>query len=307
MARKAGDLGQNVHQDVRPLAGRVDRHIAQTLAGQAQRLGEREAGQGVGVECRRVRHGLAVKNDVPVRLVADEEDVVAVLLALGGQDLGQPGQGLRRVNHARGVVGGVDEDAGDILGQHLLKGVQIGLERGRLGRHHFQHGTRSPDVGPVLRKIGCERQHLVAGLGHGADGVGNGARGTRGGENMLLLIGQAERFGQMGCRGGAEPRVALAGAVAVEGNGLLRGQQVLHGRRKPRRAGHAGVAQRVVKHVLIADLGSPLFAVHKGLTDHALMGQHRAVGFVQHNHSPLAFRISFISCPAVQTHSSALP
>ena len=88
---------------------------------------------------------------------------------------------------------------------------------------------------------------------------------------------------------GAEARVALTGAVAVQVHRFLVGQQVLHGGGKFRRAGHAGVAQRVIEHVLISDLGSTLLAVHKGLADDALVGQHPAVSLVQHNTFPREF------------------
>ena len=103
---------------------------------------------------------------------------------------------------------------------------------------------------------------------------------------MLLLIGQAEPGLQMGGHRRAEPRVPLVGAVAVQGHRVLMGQQVLHGLREGRRAGHAGVAQRVVEHVLPADLGGAALAVGGGLPDDALVGQHPAVSFVQHQFSP---------------------
>ena len=60
----------------------------------------------------------------------------------------------------------------------------------------------------------------------------------------------------MGRHGGAEARVALTGAVAVKGDRLFLGQQGLHGFGELVRAGDAGVAQRVVEHVLIADLAA---------------------------------------------------
>ena len=241
----------------------------------------------MGVERRRVGHSPAIKGDIPVGLVADKEDVVAVGPALLGQDLRQPGQGVGRVDHTGGVVGGVDEDAGDLLGQHLLKGLQIGLESRGLGRHHPEMGTGALHIGAVLREVGGKGQHLIPGPGHGAQGVGNGTRRARGGKDILLRIGQAEGPVQVGRHGGAELRVALAGAVAMQGHRVLLCQQLLHGGGEPLRAGHAGVAQRVIKHVLVADLGRALLAVHKGLADDALVGQHPAVSLVQHKFLPL--------------------
>ena len=59
--------------------------------------------------------------------------------------------------------------------------------------------------------------------------MGNRTGSTGGGEDVLLLIGQAEGLCQMGRHGGAEARVALTGAVAVKGDRLFLGQQGLHG------------------------------------------------------------------------------
>ena len=189
MAGEAGDLGHHVHQHVFALAAGPDGHIAQTFAGQAQALGEGEAGQGVGVERCRIRHLFAIEGDVTVGLVADEEDVVAESLALLGQDVGQTAQGLGGVDDAGGVVRGVDEDAGDVLGQHLFKGVEIRLKSRCLRRHDLQHSAGPLHIGAVLGEAGGEGQHRVAGLCHSADGVGDSARRTGGGENILLLIG----------------------------------------------------------------------------------------------------------------------
>ena len=240
----------------------------------------------MGVEGCRIGHRPPVKDDVPVGLVADQEDGVAVGGALLSQDSCHAGQRRGRIDHAGGVIGGVDEDGGDLRRQHLLKGVQVGLEGRSLGRHHLQLRAGARHIGAVLREIGGEGQHLVAGDGDGPQGVGDGARRAGGGENMLLLIGQAEPGPQMGGHRGAETGVALVGAVAVEGHRVLMGQQVLHGRRKGRRAGHAGVAQRVIKDVLIADLGSALLAVGGRFPDDALVAEHPAVHFVQHQFSP---------------------
>ena len=241
----------------------------------------------MGVECCRVGHRFAVKHDIPVGLVADEEDVVPKSLALLGQDVRHAGQRFRRVDHTGGVVGGVDEHAGGLFADHLLKGIQIRLESGCLRRHHLEHSAGARHIRAILREVGRKGQNFVTGLGHCADGVGNGTRRTGGGEDMLLLIGQAEGLCQMRRHIGAEARVALTGAVAVQVDRLFVCQQVLHGGGKLGRAGHAGVAQRIIEHILVSDLGSALLAVHKGLADNALVAEHRAVSLVQHNTSPL--------------------
>ena len=119
--------------------------------------------------------------------------------------------------------------------------------------------------------------------------MGNGTRRTGGGEDVLLLIGQAKGLCQVRCHIGAEARVTLTGAVAVQIYRLFVGQQILHSGSELLRAGHAGVAQRVIEHVLISDLGSTLLAVHEGLADDALIAEHRAISLVQHNTFPREF------------------
>ena len=197
----------------------------------------------MGVERRRVRHGLAVKHDVPVGFVTDQKDIVSVLGAFFSQNRRHAGQGVGRVDHAGGVVGGVDKHAGDLFGQHLRKGIQIGLESGRLRGHHPQHCAGARHIGAVLREVRRKGQHLVPGLCHRPDGVGDSTRRAGGGEDVLLLVGQAEGLGQMRRHSGAEARVALTGAVAVQAYRLFLCQQGLHGFGELRRAGHTGVAQ----------------------------------------------------------------
>ena len=286
MAGEAGDLSHHVHKDVLALTARTHRHIAKALAGQAQALGIGEAGESVGVERRRVGHLFAVECNIPVGLIADEEDVVAECPALFGQDLCHAGERPGRVDHTGGVVGGIDEHRRHLLGEHLFKGIQIGLEGGCLRRHHFEHRTGAGHIGAVLREVGRKSQHLITGLGDGTDGMGNRTGSTGGGEDVLLLIGQAKGLCQVRCHIGAEARVALTGTVAVQVYRFLVGQQILHGGSELLRAGHAGVAQRVIEHILISDLCGTLFAVHEGLADDALIAEHRAVGLIQHNTSP---------------------
>ena len=197
----------------------------------------------MGVERRRVRHGLAVKHDVPVGLVTDQKNIVAVLGALFGQNRRHAGQSIGRVDHTGGVIGRVDEHAGDLFGQHLCKGIQIGLEGGCLRRHHPQHCAGARHIGAVLREVRRKGQHLVPGLGHRPDGVGDSTRRAGGGEDVFLRVGQTEGLGQMRRHSGAEARVALTGAIAVQAYRLFLCQQGLHGLGELRRAGHAGVAQ----------------------------------------------------------------
>ena len=73
--------------------------------------------------------------------------------------------------------------------------------------------------------------------------VGDSTRRAGGGEDVFLRVGQTESLGQMRRHSGAEARVALTGAIAVQAYRLFLCQQGLHGFGELRRAGHAGVAQ----------------------------------------------------------------
>ena len=105
----------------------------------------------------------------------------------------------------------------------------------------------------------AEKSVLIAQV----DALGLGGIHGTGIQEMWIrdrLIGQAKGLGQVRCHIDAEARVALTGAVAVQVYRLFVGQQILHGGSELLRAGHAGVTQRVIEHVLISDLGSTLLA-----------------------------------------------
>ena len=136
---------------------------------------------------------------------------MAERLALLGQDLCHAGERPGRVDHAGGVVGGVDEHTGGLFADHLLECVQIGLEGGCLRGNDPQHCARAGHIGAVLREVGRKSQHLITGLGDGADGMGNRTGSTGGGEDVLLLIGRPKGLCQMGRHVGAEAGVAWLG------------------------------------------------------------------------------------------------
>lgn len=88
----------------------------------------------------------------------------------------QPLQGLPGVDHAGGVVGGVDHHALGVGGEGLLKGGKIDLEvLGLRGdQHHF--GPGSLDKHLVLREIGGKHDELVPRAGQPVEHTAEGGR-----------------------------------------------------------------------------------------------------------------------------------
>ena len=79
--------------------------IADALAGQGQGLGIGVAHDGIAVHRGDEGHLHAAVYQLPVRLVGDDVDGVAVLRPLALQQPGQALQGLPGIHHAGGIVG----------------------------------------------------------------------------------------------------------------------------------------------------------------------------------------------------------
>ena len=209
--------------------------------------------------------------DLTVGLVTDQKDLVPKGRAFGAQNIAQPlhtGAGIR---HAAGVVGRVDQHRSHRFVQHLLQLVKIRLKGFSVGRHNLQHGIQPRHIGAVLGKIGRKGKHLLPRSYHRAQGVCQRTGSAGGGKNMLCFIGKAKTPRTAFGHSPAKIRVSLIGAIAVQRHGFFFGQQLLHGRRKRRRTGHAGIAQTVIEHIFIADLSAALFAVHENLADHGFL------------------------------------
>ena len=202
-------------------------------------------------------------------------------LALAFQHFGQAGQGLGRVDHAGGVVGGVDQHTGGAGAEHLLQRLEIGLKVRHLRGHDGQFRTGASHIRPVFREVGGKGEHLFPRGADGPHSMGNGASSAGGGEDVLRRVGQAKLPFQLSGYGPAKGRVPLAGAVTMQLHRVGGSQQTGHSLGQLGRTGDAGVAQRIIKNIFGPDLGSPLPPIHKGLPDHAFVVQHPAIGLVE--------------------------
>ena len=208
---------------------------------------------------------------------------MAVLGAFAAQQRRQPLQRVGAVRRAGGVVRGVDEHGGGGFVQQGLGGGKVDLEVLAAGRHHRQGQARALHIGLVFREKRRKGENFLSRNRHAAQRVGQRPRRAAGHEDVVFGIVHAEPAVEAVRHGGAHGGQREGGAVAVEGHRLLFRQQPPAHLGEMRRAGHRGVAQRIVKHVLIADFRAPGGAPFRQLTDNGLALQHSLVLFRDHS------------------------
>ena len=209
--------------------------------------GRRDGAHVVG---EHVRIAQPVEEQFAVRLVTDQEYLPAQLGLLGADDLAHPGQQLGGVDHARGVVGRVDEhDAGLI--------VEARLERGEVGqkvvvrRHHPAGPAVVVGVVVVLNEVGGEDDHLVARVQQGLEHHVHRAARAHGHQRVVGGEVQPRLLAQLGGHRRAGVRIAGVGHVAVHSRRRVVGDAAQLVEELARRLDD-GVAERQVEHVLVA-------------------------------------------------------
>ena len=240
-------------------------HVAHALARQAERFGVRVAHQRAGIDGGNVGHFHAV-GDLAIRLVADQVDRVADLLALLLEHGGQRLQVLARVHRAHRVVRRVDDDGSGLRvdgGRHCL---HVKLEAGDLRGNLDDRAAHGLDPHLVLREVGAGDDDLVAGVGDGAQADGDGCGGAHRHVHAARLrrnaIATSDAVGDGLTNGGD----AGSGRIRVQ---LDRRQlhKLLDGVGHLLRRRHAGVADGVIEHLVVADLGLALQTVGEQLAD----------------------------------------
>ena len=285
MAGPAGDLAAHRHDVRGVLAPRVGGHIADTLARHAQTLGEGVAGERIIVEFGGVGRDPAAERNLAVRLVGNQEDVVAVLGGRLGQKVGQLLQGLLAVGGAAGVVGAVDEHGGGVLVHELRERLKVDLKVRAPRRRHAQGKPRALDVRLVLGEERRKRYDVLPGHADAAHSMGQRTRRARRHKDMVGGVVHAEPAVQAFGHGLAGGRQRQRRRITVQPDGVGVGQQVRASRGELRRAGDRRVAQRVIEHVLIADLRAAGGAPFRNLTDNRLGAQHIFIVLCNHNNS----------------------
>ena len=139
---------------------------------------------------------------------------MAVLLALVLQQAAQGGDGLAAVDHARGVVGRVDEHHAGLLVDGFFQGVQVGLEGPGLAHDGLETAAVVGHIKAVFHEIRGKGQHLLAGIDDGAQEGIEAAGGTAGEQHVIGLQGHALLLAQMGGQLFARPGETGIGHVA---------------------------------------------------------------------------------------------
>ena len=195
---------------------RLHRDIADPLSRQGQRLGKGIAGQCIVIITGGIRRGLSVKNNLPVRLIADQENVMPVFLLLVPQKICQPLIRLFGVDHAGRIVGRIDQQRHDAFVHFPLQIVPVDLEMRHIRVHDGKHCPGVPDVGHIFTKIRRKHQHLITRLSHRAQRVCQRSRRPARHKDMLRLVGDAESAAQAIRHDPPHPCIAQRRTVHVQ-------------------------------------------------------------------------------------------
>ena len=224
----------------------------------------------------------SVEDDLAVRLIGDQENGVAEPGRHLLHHCGQAAESLLCIDRSRGVVGCIDQDRCCLLIEGGLRGLEIDLEIIRFHRDHTDFGACASDVLVIFRKIRSEYNDFLSGFCHAADGVGDGSRGTRCGEDQIPVIRHSEAGVQGSCDSFLDPGVALRGIVAVKLQRFLLLKKPDRGIPVAVRCRHRGIPETEVKYVVITDFFSARVRVLRQLTDHGLVFKHGKVFPIDH-------------------------
>ena len=263
-------------------------YIADTLTGQGQGLGVGVADDGVGVDGGDKGHLYTVVHQLPVRLVSDDVNGMAVLRALPGQQGSHLFQGFPGIHYTGGVVGRVDDDGLGVGRQLRLQGLQGDLEGLRIRRDHAERGAATLHKGAVFREEGGDGQDLGIFHRQRPDHGQQGGSRAAGEENVLSPDRRAKaavqvlRHGLSGLHAAGGRRVAVdCQAIHIPDNGD-KGLFHLGGSRD------GGIAQRIIIYILAAHHSRLPQAIFKQLPDTGAGGPQFQAFFRYHSSSVLS-------------------
>ena len=268
MPRPSGNLAAHHADQLRIPALRIHRHITDPLSRQGKGFRKGIAGERVIVKRGRIRRIHTRKDNLPVRLVRNQENVVSVLLLFLLHDPCKLLHGLLGVNHARRIVGRVNQNCHHLLRQHLLKRLKIDLKIFGIRRHHLENRSRQIHIGRILREKGCKGENLVPRLRHAPQRMGNGACRAGGHKDMIARVMHPESLVEGGCHLIPDGRNPETLAVPMQFHRVLLLQHLYHCVRKCLGHRHGRVSKAEIKHILIADLLPPCHRKLRELPDH---------------------------------------
>ena len=283
MSDASGNLAAHFHNQPGMLTFRRNRHIADPLSGDRQGLAEGIAGNGVFVILCHIGGVHPVKHNLPVGLVGNQVDFMAVRFLLLLQNGGQLPDGFCGINGSRRIVGRIDQHRRHILRHHVGKFVKIHLKAGQIRRNHFQAGSGQIHIEPVFREKRGEGENGVPRHRHRPEGMGQSRSRAAGHENVFLFVGHTESAIQ-GIRhrlpDGIDPQ---RGTVAVKSHRAFLLQQILHLPGKFFRHRHRRISQTVIKDIFRPDFLSPFCSVSRHLPDGRFCSQHGFILFCNHS------------------------
>ena len=207
---------------------------------------------------------------------------MAVLRGLAVQDFRQRLIGLPGVDHAGGVIGGVEDDRLRAGRNHLLHSGQVDLEGGDVRRDDLEFHPRLLGEGFVLRKIGRDRQNFRPRDCQRPEHAHQLRRRAAADEEFLRNGGHAVAGVQVVGNGLAGGIIAHGGGVAVNQQGIGVVEDLAHRLVHLLRRGDGGVAQGIVVDVLPSHDGGAPAAVFKQFPDAGAVGTQSIGGWIQH-------------------------
>lgn len=250
---------------IRHVVGHED--VSDTLARQAEGLGPGVADDGVLVDVGDKGNLNSIVDQLPVGFVGDDVDGVAVLLSCCSKNVRNLAEGLSAEDNAGGVVGGVYDDGLGVLIHEGFERGKVYLEALGVSRDHDELVAGGFNEGLVLREEGGDGNDLAVLAGEGRERRHERRGSAAGKEEVRGADLLAEALGEVFGHGGADAVVARAAGVAVNLDAALGVEYLMDaaidffGRRD------GGVAEAVVKDVLLADDLGLLPAILEHLAD----------------------------------------
>ena len=267
-------------------------HIAHPLSGEAQALGPGVADDGVVIDAGDPGgDGIAV-DQLPVGLIGDDVDGLAVLRTLAVQQCGQLLKGLGGVDGTGGIVGGVEDDGLGIGVQGVLQGGKIDLEVGDVRRDHHQTTAGALHEGTVLGEEGSHGDELGIFHSQSADDAHQLRSRAAADEQVICPDTGVVTLIQVICHRLPQTQIAGGGGVAVDSQGGHFRDDGGDGLVDPGGGGDRGVAQGIVEDILRTYDGGPLAAIFKQLPDAGTVGTQGVHILVDHLVSPQKERVA---------------
>ena len=267
-----------------------DHQIADALAGERQGFRPAVAHHSIGVILRQIGNLHAVIGQLPIGLIGNQVDIRSELMLLFPQNPAHFPAGFRRIDHAGGVVGVVDDHGLGSGGDFLCKFLKIGLKVRGVGGHHHQRAVVIRHIIPVLGKIRGKGQHLVAGIQERFEDHVQAACRAHGHDDIVFVKIRAEPAVQLLRHRLAHIGVAHVGHIAVYHQRILLIEDLPDGVLHRCGSRNRGIAQREVIDILRAELPRHILALLKHGANHRIV-----IGKLFHffrDHFRFSFRVA---------------